>query len=77
MGSVIQFPVVGAKFEVGDHVRVTASIGPNCRTGVVADVQRSDDIIVYTVIHDEPGFTEGVFAGKCDFDWGETELEPA
>lgn len=57
----------------GTRVRVIAEHAPACRTGVIW--QHRPENGGYLVQHDEPGFTEGLFAGRCLFGWSYNELE--
>ena len=59
---------------VDDRVHVVADHAPSCRTGTIVEVYPDDK--GYLVRHDEPGFTEGFFAGKREFSWSKTEVVP-
>jgi hypothetical protein len=57
----------------GDRVRVIAEKAPTCRTGTVMGVVEGQG---YSVHHDKPAWTEGLFAREDTFNWTFDEVEP-
>lgn len=60
--------------KIDDRVRVIADKAPSCRTGTIVEVYPDDQ--GYLVHHDEPAFSEGLFAGKQRFSWTAGEVVP-